>query len=392
MLNTLKYTLLSLIKEKTVLIWAILFPLVLGTLFAFMFTGLDDAFEFTPIPVAVVDDAHYRDAKAFVQMVDAMAETGEEQVLELRKAKSVDEATQLLSDGAVLGYFLVSSKGEPELFITASGALDFRSGLNRTILKNLLDTYLRNQATIMTLVEKNPMALADPTLLEDFFERTNYTSEISVIANRALTSVRYFYALLGFASIMAANIGMIAVTRTQANLSPLGARRALGATGRFKTLTATILATWMLSFACLLVAYCYLRFVFGINFGSDVASIFGLVVASLMTTALGACVGAIPKLGEMPKAGILVGMTSLLTLFAGLYGDASMRLADEVTRVFPYFQMINPSKQVTNLFYCLYFYDGYDQFFLVVLHLLIMAAVLFACTTVLVRRQRYASL
>ena len=392
MRNTIKYTLLSLIKEKNVVIWVIAFPLILATLFNIMFSGLDDAFLFKPIPVAVVDDAQYRNNVGFAQMVETLSAQGEEQVFDLHYVGASNEAEQLLVDGTVMGYFQVNEKAAPELFVTTPDSLVGFDTINQTILKGILDNFLRTLATIETIAKENPMALADPSLLESLYERTRYTEEISIIANNASSSVRFFYALLGFAAIMASTVGMFAVARIQANLSALGARRALGATSRVKTMSATLLASWLLSFACLLIAFCYIRYVLGINFGRDMASIFGLGVASLMATALGACVGAIPKLGEGVKGGILTGLTCFFALFAGLYGEPSQKLADDMVRSAPYFQKINPAKQVTDLFYSLYFYDGYSQFFQVVLTLLVITFVLFFCTALLVRRQRYASL
>ena len=393
--NTFKYTLLSLIKEKNVLVWVLAFPLILATLFYFAFGDLDESFSFKPIPTAVVEDGNYRDARgidAFEQMIDALAEPGEDQVLDLHHTKSADEAKQLLEKGTVVGYFQVDKDGDPALFVTTPSVANGTETVNQAILKDLLDNFIRTRATIETIVEKNPAALADPGLLENLYARTSYTQEISITANSASGSVRYFYALLGFASVMAASIGMIAVTRTQANLSPLGARRALGATNRIATLTATLLASWVLSFSCLVIAFCYMRYLLDINFGRDLASVFGLAVASLMTTALGALIGSIPKIGEATKNGIQVGLTCFLALFSGLYGTFSQKLADDMTRIAPLFQTLNPSKQVTNLFYSLYFYDGYDQFFQAVVILLAIAAVLFVFTALLVRRQRYASL
>ena len=392
MLNTFKYTVLSLIKERSILIWSIAFPLILATLFYMMFSNLDEALEFRPIPTAIVADAQYHDAETFVQMIDTLAEPGDDQILDLHLVKTVDEAKELLADGTVLGIYQVNSAGDLELFVTTETVIGGSDAFYQTILKDLLDNYMRTKASFEAIVEKNPLVMQDPQFLESLGTRASYTEEISVIASDASVATRYFYALLGFTSIMAANIATIAVTRTQANLSALGARRAVGATGRARTLMATILASWLLSFSCLLLAFAYMRLILDINFGRDLASIFGLLVASLMTTSLGAFIGSIPKLGEAVKTGILTGLSCFLGLFAGLYGTPSMRLADTAARTVPLFQKLNPARQVTDLFYSLYYYDGFEHFFTVVLTLFAIAAVLFLCAAVFMRRQRYASL
>lgn len=393
MWNTFKYTILSLVKEKNILIWAFAFPLILASIFNAMFANLDEGTAFEPIPVAIVDNTSYRAEEAFVQMVEALAEPGEAQMLVPQTVESDALAQQLLKDGSVLGIYQVDGNGTPALTVSNAAPFSYNmEGVKRTILKDLLDNYLHKRIVVEGIAAENPAALANPSFIESLYTQESYTEEISITANNVSGSIRYFYALLGFAAIMCAQIAMLAVVHTQSNLSRLGARRAVGATTRTQTLAATLLASWLLSFICLLVAFCYMRFVLGIDFGRDAASLFALVIAALMTTALGALLGAIPKLNEGTKMGIHTGLSCLLALFAGLYGEPAMELADTVARSAPALQTVNPARQVTDLFYSLYYYDGYEHFFGIVLILLGITAVLFAGAALLMRRQRYASL
>ena len=83
---------------------------------------------------------------------------------------------------------------------------------------------------------------------------------------------------------------MIAICRTQPNLSALGARRAVGALSRAKTLTATLAASWVLTFACIAIAYLYIRFVAGVDFGGrDAICIAVIAAAALTATASARC-------------------------------------------------------------------------------------------------------
>ncbi|MCL2889343.1 MAG: ABC transporter permease, partial [Eggerthellaceae bacterium] len=332
------------------------------------------------------------DQLAFAEVIESLAKPGADQVLDLRFAKTAKDARELLENGEVVGYFQIDGEGNPELFVTVVNTLGEFDRINQTILKNLLDSFIHTRSSIESIIEKNPQLLMNPENRERLGSRESFTAEISVTANTSSSSVRYFYALLGFASIMAANVALIAVTRTQANLSALGARRMVGATSRLKTLAATLLACLFISYCCLVLAFCYMRFALGINFGRDLASIFGLFVAALMTTSLGALVGSIPRLGESAKAGIMTGLSTFAALFAGLYGTASQQLADDLTRSAPALQMANPAKQVTDMFYSLYYYDNFDHFFQTLGILLATAAILFLVAALLMRRQRYASL
>lgn len=393
MWNTFKYTVLSLIREKSILIWGLIFPLILASLFSLMFAGIDDAVSFEVIPVGIVEDKNYEDTEAFKTMIDQLSESGNDQLIETHYVSDADEAETLLNEGTIAGYYEVDNEGEPTLTITTSNDLTMTGSVNETILKTVLDNYLRTSSTFETMLEENPAVFADESIIESLYTSESYTEEIVIFANEASGSVRYFYALLGFAAIMIAMIGMSAITRTQGNLSALGARRMLGSISRTKTLLATLSAAWLLSFICLMVAFLFMRFVIDINFGGREAEcIFGLLIASLMTTSLGTCVGSIPKLGEGAKGGLLTGLSCVLALFAGLYGAPSQRLADDLAKSAPLFQTLNPAKQVSDLFYSLYYYDSLDQFFVTITILLISPALFLLIAGIFLRRQRYASL
>ena len=57
MLNVFKGTLVMLVRDKAIFIWSLAFPLILSTLFVFMFSHLDDAGQFEPVRTAVVANA-----------------------------------------------------------------------------------------------------------------------------------------------------------------------------------------------------------------------------------------------------------------------------------------------------------------------------------------------
>jgi ABC-2 type transport system permease protein len=393
MWNTFKYTILSFSREKSILIWTLIFPLILSTLFSAMFSNIENAYVFEPIPTAIVTDGNYQSTSTFKQIVDSLGESGSGQMLEVTYVSSVQEAESLLQDGTVIGYVTVDTEGTPSLYLPQTVSSQSTVSTDRTILKNLLDNYLRSKSTIETIATQNPLVLSDPGFIDQFFSDATYTQTISITANKSSQSVRYFYALLGFTALMSANIALKAIVRTQANLSALGARRAVGATSRTRTLTASLAASWVLAYACILIGFCYIRFVLGIDFGDrDIACIAGLGISSLLATALGALIGAIPKLPEGAKGGILTGLTCLLSLFAGLYGTSSIELADTLSRTAPLLQALNPAKQISDLFYSLYVYDSYAPFFQVAGTLLIVTVLYSIGAAILMRRQRYASL
>ena len=398
MWNTFKYTVLSITRERSVVVWVILFPLILSTLFNVMFKGMDDtAFSLPTISVAVVDQSQNGAGEAFGATMDALSESddGEDALLAPVYVKTADEAYEKLKAGDTVGTITVDADGWPSLQLSP-GAGDVGVSMEqvkRTVLADIVDDFCRSRAAAEDIIENDPAALANPGVVESFSARDDYTSELSITHSKTKEYVRYFYALLGFAALMAAMVGLNAVGAIQPNISPLGARRALSGTSRAKMLAGAIAASWVVSFAALLVAFVYIRFVLGVEFGGrDGACVLGLAVAALMSTSLGALIGAMPAIPLSAKGGVLTGITCLLSLFAGLYGTPALRLADQVAHDAPWAAAINPAKQVTDLFYSLYVYTDLEPFFQTIGVLVAITAIFALAAALLMRRQRYASL
>jgi hypothetical protein len=326
--------------------------------------------------------------------MEALSE-GDDALLAPVYVDSYDEAFELLKTGETIGTITLDADGWPSLELSpGSGDVGVSmEQVKRTVLADVVDDYCRSRAAVEDIIKNDPVALSNPDVIESFSNRVDYTAELAITHSKTKEYVRYFYALLGFAALMAAMVGLNAVGAIQPNISPLGARRAVSGTGRARMLAGAIAASWTVSFVALIVAFVYIRFVLGVEFGGrEGACVLGLAVAALMATSLGAVVGAIPGIPFNAKGGVLTGITCLLSLFAGLYGTPALRLADQIAREAPWAATINPAKQVTDLFYSLYVYTDMTPFFQTLGVLVVITVVLAFAAALLMRRQRYASL
>ncbi len=191
---------------------------------------------------------------------------------------------------------------------------------------------------------------------------------------------------------MMATFALSAVDLVLGNTSPLGARRSLGGQSKLRTLVPTLSAAWLLSFACVMLGFLYLRFVFDVGFGGkEGAVVLTLLASSLCITFFGAFLGSLPLQGGI-KGGLVAFFSCFLSLFAGLYGPSTQVLGDLVAQNLPWFSAANPVRQVSDALFSLYFYDGYEQLMQHLIGLLVIAVVFFIAATLNLRRQRYASL
>ena len=405
--NVFKGTLLALARERSILIWALAFPLVLSTMFVFMFANLDENAQLKPIRTVVVADAGYEAAPGFAEVMEALSEPGDGQLLDVAYASSEEEAVEIMratdtggsvfnsgvaNEGAV-GYVATDADGTPSVHVRGGVQPNSVDSANQSVLKTVVDNYLRSRTLIEDAARENPAALADAQAVSQLLGMSDFTEKIDVTRNPPKATVRFYFALLAMAALFGGQVGMIAICRVQPNLSALGARRAFGAVSRARTLVATLGASWALSFACLLVAYAYVRVVAGVDFaGRDGACVVALAASSLLATALGTLIGSVAKIDAGVKGGLLSAVVCLSSLFAGLYGTPVMELADDLNAAFPLLELLNPATQISQAFYSIMYYDTFQRTAEHVAVLLAMTAALLAVSSILVRRQRYASL
>lgn len=390
----------SLVRTPSVIVWVLAFPLIMSAIFLFMFSGMRTDGVVDPVPVALVAPADEKDdasAGSFTQVVKALAEPGEDQLLDLRRVGTADEAEVLLASGEIDGYFEISSDGAPALAVGSAYTLasaDGASAVNRTILETVASSYVQSRALLEEVAQRDPAALADPAAVTDALGIQVAVERVQITHARPEEIVRYYYALLGMSTLMASQAGMLAVAYAQPGVSALGARRAVSGTSRLRQLAGCALGAWAVSTVALTLAFAFLRLVAGVDFGGrEGLALVAVAVCALLATALGACVGALPlSAGISARSGILTALTCVLSLFAGLYGTTAMELADNLAHTLPWTSWMNPTKLVCDTFYALYYYTSLAPFAARLAACVAGALALLAVAGAIFRRQSYEHL
>ena len=390
----------SLVRTPSVIVWVLAFPLIMSVIFLFMFSGMRTDGLVDPVPVALVAPADEKDdasAGSFTQAAEALAEPGKDQLLDLRRVGTADEAEVLLASGEIDGYFEIASDGAPALTVGSAYTLasaDGASAVNRTILETVASSYVQSRALLEEVAQRDPAALADPAAVTDALGIQVAVERVQITHARPEEIVRYYYALLGMSTLMASQAGMLAVAYAQPGVSALGARRAVSGTSRLRQLAGCALGAWAVSTVTLTLAFAFLRLVAGVDFGGrEGLALVAVAVCALLATALGACVGALPlSAGISARSGILTALTCVLSLFAGLYGTAAMELADNLAHTLPWTSWVNPTKLVCDTFYALYYYTSLAPFAARLAACVAGALALLAVAGAIFRRQSYEHL
>ena len=194
--------------------------------------------------------------------------------------------------------------------------------------------------------------------------------------------------------MMSAEFAALSVVDLQPNLSGLGARRCVGGLSKAASLAGIFVGSWLVSFASMAVAIGYVRLVVGVDFGGrEGLCLVGGAASALAATGLGLFVGTLPvKGGKASKSGILTGFATTCALFAGLYGEPAMALADDVAHACPAECWFNPVKLICDMFNRLYFFEDLGPFVIRAGALVLMTLVFVVAATLIFGRSRYEHL
>ncbi len=368
----IKYGVKALVQDKTIMFWNAIFPLILGTLFYFGLSNLSDVESFQLIPVAIVENQEENFVfEEFIKSVDG-------EIVEVQYAKETI-ALELLEENAVKGVFFVSE--EPSLTI-------LQNGIETSILGSVFESFLQGQKVVENIMREHPESLEKA--MEVYMSTDTVVQEASIDGETMNFTLQFFYALIGMGCMYGAFLGMKVSINMQANLTPLAARRCVSPVHKLgvivKDTTIAICIQWINS----TILLCYLRYILDIGMENQWGYMLLTTYAGgVIGVSVGVFIGAIGKMSENTKTGIIIAESMVFCFLAGLM-DSQMPL--RVEQVAPIINDLNPVALITNSFYSLNTYNNMEAFYRNIIMMLIYSILLIVGSYFLVRREQYDSI
>lgn len=380
MLHLVKYRFLQTLRDYSMMFWALAFPIILGTFFYFSF-GASGAkswgeTEWEAIKTAVVvEDSASENARTFLEFLDGL----DGEILELKKPSSESEALKALTNEKVRGIFYV--KETPSLTVA-------ENGISESILTSLLNNYNQNSAMFQEIAETHPEKLPEASaVLKNY--RTLLREE-SLGGNSLDPNVQYFFALVAYACLSGAFLGVHSSFDSQANLSPLGARRTITPTHKLKLVIVDMAVLVTIHFVNILILNLYITQALGISLGDDIPSLLLVdFMGSAIGIAIGLALGCISKFSLGAKLNATVAVTLLPGFLAGLmFGN----MKNIIELHCPIINRINPAAVLSDAFYCMSIYNDAERFGRCIMILAAMSIVLVFLAFLGIRRDCYDSI
>lgn len=359
-----KKTLKVFMRQKVMIFWALIFPLVLGVFFKLALGNVKDSNNFEAIKVGVNESL--LDDEYFKNFTDQMKEEDL-----LNPIASKDD--KILDRDDISAY--IEKKDQ---------VLLKKNGVRESILVNILKYYSMNENMVRTIMEKNP----NTDISNIFVDKTHIESDIP---NKDMDpTMVFFYALIGFQIIYGYSWGLSIIYQYEANLTTIAKRNAISPLNKRISLLASMSVGFLLNFFIALFTMLIFNKVLGVDFSNRIPQLLLIVaIGSVTGVSLGMVIGASNKADIETKLGLGIGISLLLSFLAGMMvSNIKIIIAEKA----PFINKINPVALISDGIYSLYYYQSLDRYYNNIICLVGVTLGLILLTFIFTRGKQYDSL
>lgn len=379
--HNLKYSLKSLIKNKGLLFWTFLFPLLMATLFNMAFGNWVESEKFESIDIAIIKNSYYEDNEVAKRVFESIS-SGEDRVFNITYV-SDDVALKLLNDDKITGYIKYYDGGSD---ITVKS-----NGVSATIIKSVVDEIDTYNVMFNDLVEKELTSSFDidkavTEAIKKFENIQVKTKDVSV--KKLDIAVIEYYSLLSMTCLYGGFIALTCISNSLASISFRGKRVEVAPTKKSVIILSSLLSSFIVQMIGALLLLAYLKLI-GVNLYANALGLMVVTVLGVLAgIALGLLISVVNNKNEGVKFGIVIAVSMACSVLAGLTGVSLKYVVDSN---FPIINKINPAALITDGLYALY-YEDISRFNYNMISLIIFVVVLVFISVVSLRRKKYDSI
>lgn len=380
--HNLKYNLLFLLKNKSLLFWTFAFSIIMGTLFNLAFSDIEKNEKLQKFDIAVVQNKNYEDDIVLTTIFKKL--DGE---LFNIKYTNEEEAETFLEDKKIVGYL---SKKNEKININIK-----KNGIEETIFKYVVDEIMISQNIINNLIKEKQLNNEININYEEIYNNvlTKINNEVNLIdkspSNLSYTMIEY-YTLIAMACLYGGIIGMYSINNILANMSKKGCRIAISPVKKSSLLLSSTIASFIVELIGVSILFLYTIFVLNVDYGNNLLPVILIaVVGSLSGLTFGIAIATLIRKNENTKVGIIISITMICSFLSGMMGITMKYIVD---KNIPILNLINPASMITDGLYSLYYYDTLERYLFNIISLLIFSLVMILISSTELRRQKYDSI
>lgn len=371
--HNFKCSLKILLKNKGLVFWTFVFPIILGIFFNMAFSDIDKKEKFNSIDIAVVSSEDFNNNVIFKQSIEFLSNEKSDNKMFNTVYTSKKKATYLLENNKIDGYLTFFGDN---VNITIK-----KNGVNQTILKYIIED-----------INSNKKILAEASNISETLSLIkNNSVKLNNITNKNLGfSMIEYYTLIAMACLYGSMLSMYVLNYSQANISSVGKRVSISSSKKTSLLLSGFFASYVVQLIGIFLLLFVTLFLFKVDYGNNLIYVFILsLFGSLAGLALGIAISSINNISEVTKNGILISIIMFCCFLSGMMGVSMKYIID---KNIPFLNKINPANMITDGFYSLYYYDNLNRFYFNLLSLFIFSIIMILISLRNLRRQEYDSI
>lgn len=379
--HNFKYSLKILLKNKSLLFWSLVFPIILGTLFKLAFSNIENSETFNIIDIAVVNNSEIN--SFYKETIKSLSSNESENQIFTTKYVTLNEAKTLLNDKKISAY-IQFEEDTPVIHVKENGT-------NETIIRYVFDEIRIQKDIYEEVLAKMSLENTPPSDDAKLLELPQIKVELNDISNKNLsyTNIEY-YTLLAMASLYGGLISMFLTNKHQANISAVGKRTSISKIKKTTLLLSDFLVCYLVELIGIALIFLYTLFVLKADFGNKLLPVLIITAAgSLSGLALGVFISVVIKGTENLKTGVLIAFTMISSFFAGMYGITMKYVID---KNIPIINKINITSLITDGYYSLYYYNDLKRYLTNLIILVTISLILITISVINLRRKKYDSI
>ena len=391
-IHNFKYSLKVLFKNKGLIFWTFIFPILLGSLFKLAFSDIENKETLSIIDIAIVENTHYKDYNIYKEIFDKLSDEDNKDRLFNTRYLTKKEAQEELDNNKITGYLTFDND--------VVNVMVSNSGINETVLRYVTEEVISNKIMTENIVSMEISSFVKEGKTDIDYDKIymnvnnlikENNAKLNNISNSNLsyTMIEY-YTLIAMTCLYAGMLSMNIINRLLPNISDEGKRIAISGISKFKLLVSSFLASYVVSLIGLLLLFIYTIFVMKVDYGNNLSKVILLsLVGSLSGLTLGMLIASVFKINENAKIGILIGISMTCSFFSGMMG---ITMKYKIDKNIPLLNIINPANMITDGLYSLYYYEGFSRYNFNLISLMVFSIVMIVISYFSLRRQKYDSI
>ncbi len=384
-----KYALLSMFREKQMLFWIVIFPIILLSVFSVIFSNLDKP-ENLQVKLGVYEHNKLENILENIEIVELVK--GDRKSLE--NMLENDEIDAFLDEN----YELVVTKSEMKQNImlnilesikkySIAYIIKLKDGYSSILLseEDIMNFSLKDIATYIGKIDKYMDTVSDDFDMKSIVKKIEHKDQqtgavfIVIFSSFAMFSFYGGYISLHYCYYI------------QGYHSDIGMRIAVSPYKKIYLVLVSFIVTVLGSVILDTLLLLYTKYVLGVELFSNIGITYIVfIVASICSFSLGTFIGVLKTFSNEQKTAIYTFTLLVFAFLSGMGGSVSVKL--KIEESFPIFNKINPVNLVNELFYQVNLIGDMSNVVVKIVNLLIISLLFAAISTIFLRRKTYDSL